>query len=116
MATERRLKALNSFLKKQISKIILEQERPSNKIFTTVTKVETSSNLVESKVYLSVWPDEQSPVIMTLLKRDIKNIQKQIDKILPIRTVPKIVFIEDKGQKKAAKVEKIINELDKKAT
>jgi len=116
MATKRRLQILNVLLKKQISNIILEQERPSKKVFTTITKVETSSDLSVAKVYISVWPDSRYQEIFSLLQHDIKKIQRQIDEILSIRVVPKIVFLEDKGEKKASRVEEIINKINNKAT
>ena len=112
MASERRIQGLNTLLRKEIADIILDQERLSKEIFTTVTKVETSSNLSIAKVYISVWPDSQYPKVASLLQHDIKNIQKQIDKMLPIRVVPKIIFVEDKSQRKASRVEQILDKLD----
>ena len=116
MATERRIQGLNTLLRKEIADIILEQERLSKKIFTTVTKVETSSNLSIAKVYISVWPDNQYQKIVSLLNHDIKRIQKQINKAISIRVVPKIIFLEDKSQKKASRVDQIIDKIDNRAT
>ena len=113
MASERRIQGLNTLLRKEIADIILNQERLSTEIFTTVTKVETSSNLSIAKVYISVWPDNEYQKVFSILNHDIKNIQRQIDKMLSIRVVPKIIFIEDKGQRKASRVEQILDKIDK---
>lgn len=113
MATERRIQGLNALLRKEISDIILDQERLSKEVFTTVTKVDTSSNMSIAKVYISVWPDDQYQRIASLLQHDIKRIQRQIDKMLSIRVVPKIIFVEDKSQREASKIEQIIDKIDK---
>jgi ribosome-binding factor A len=108
-----RILSLNELIKRQIGEIILRQIDFPPGIFMTITRVETSSNLIQAKVYISVIPEEKEGKIIKILNRQIFEIQKIINDRLKIRPVPKIIFTEEKKTKEAAKVEEILEQIKK---
>ena len=111
MPSDRRIRNLNSLLRKEISTILLKRERFSREVLISVTKVDVSQDLSKAKVYISIFPDEKYPEMISILKHDIYDIQQRINKILNIRVVPKIEFLEDKETKHQAEVDKILEKI-----
>ena len=55
-----RIEKVNSLLEHEIGKIILKDFAFSPEILVTLTRVVSSSNLIEAKVYISVYPEEKA--------------------------------------------------------
>ncbi|MCD6232922.1 30S ribosome-binding factor RbfA [bacterium] len=113
MASLRRIQKLNRLFQKELSKIILKEVDLPQDIFITLTQVKTSSDLSETKVYISVFPEKKAKTILDILKRNIYTLQKSLDRKLRMRRIPKIVFFEDKGAKHQEEVEKILEKIKK---
>jgi len=105
----RRIEKVNSLLQKEISQILLKELDFGNTL-VTITGVETSRNLLESKILITVLPQEKEEEILRTLKDNIYDIQKMIDKKLNMRPVPKIHFEIDEGMKNFYRIDKISQE------
>lgn len=81
----------------------------------TITRVDTHSNLIESNVYISVWPEAKRENILAFLNRRIYFIQQELNKRLKMRPVPKIKFLAEKLTIEAGQIEKVLEELKKTA-
>ena len=109
----KRIQRVNELIKRELSEILLrEVEFPIN-ILVTVTRVETSPNLIESRVFISVLPEEKADKVLQILNRLIYFLQQKINKRLTMRPVPQIKFILEKETAKAGQVEEILEELKK---
>jgi len=106
-----RVEKINALLKKELNKIFLKEFDFSPEVFITITRVETSSNLIESKVYISVIPKKAKKEIFDFLNKEIYHIQQKINKALRMRPVPKIIFKEEKETERAGEVERILKEI-----
>ena len=83
---------------------------PSDTIMT-ITRVETMANLWEAKVYVSIVPDRASKRVLVLLSKNVFNLQQLFNKRVAMRPVPKIVFVEERVTREAAKVEGLLKEI-----
>jgi ribosome-binding factor A len=110
----KRLQRINSLLKEEIGKIILREIEFPSDILLTVTRVETTPNLIESKVYISVMPEKRIQETLNFLDRRIYFLQKKLDEKLKMRPIPKIRFIEEKRTREAARVEELLENLKNK--
>lgn len=106
-----RIPQVNELIKRELSKIILKEVEFPEDTLATVTRVQTSSNLIQAKVYISVMPENQASKVLQILNRQIFNIQQIINKRLKMRPIPKIRFIEEKETRKAEEVEKLLEEI-----
>ena len=79
----------------------------------TVNRVDTTANVIEAKVYISVFPDEKVGEVMKMLNRNIYEIQQQINKKLNMRPIPKIIFAHDKETAKADHITQLFNQIEK---
>jgi len=108
-----RIEKVNSLLEHEIGNIILKNFDFSG-VLVTLTHVETTGNLIEAKAYISIMPEEKSNHVIFVLNKEIYGVQKEINKKLNMRPIPKIIFVKDEQVAKAAKVEQLLNTLKKK--
>jgi len=106
-----RIPQVNKLIRRELSKIILKEVEFPKDTLVTITRVQTSSNLIQAKVYISVMPENQASRILQILNQQIFNLQQIINKRLRMRPIPKIKFVEEKETRKAEEIEKLLEEI-----
>lgn len=107
----KRIQRVNSLIKSELSQIILKEVDFSEGTLVTLTRVETSPDLNESKAYISVLPSEKTDGVIKILNKIIYGLQKSLDKRLRMRPIPKIKFEKEEKTKKAARIEELLEEI-----
>jgi len=109
----KRIQRLNELIKEELGKILLREGNFPKGIFVTITRVETSPNLSEAKVWISVLPEDQAEKIVKTLNKRIYFFQQKINKILRMKIVPKIRFLVETKTKQAARIEELLEKIKK---
>ncbi len=109
-----RIQRVNALIKRELSQILLTEVDFPKGILVTITKVETSANLKEVKVYISVMPDSKSSRISGILNKIIYGIQQNLNKRLMMRPIPRIRFKIEQKTKEAARIEELLEEVKEK--
>ena len=112
-----RISRVNHLIQQELSQIILrELDFPSGSsaVLITLTRVETSGNLFQSKIYISVLPEKKIKEILQMLNRQIYQLQQKLNKRLKMRPVPRISFLEEKKTSEAGRVEEILEKIKSK--
>ncbi|TET84438.1 MAG: 30S ribosome-binding factor RbfA [Candidatus Nealsonbacteria bacterium] len=109
----KRIPRVNQLIQQELSQIILREIEFPKDILVTVTRIETSSNLIESKIYVSVMPEEKTSKVFQILNRQVYELQQKLNQRLQMRPIPRIKFIEEKETKEAGKIEEILERLKK---
>jgi ribosome-binding factor A len=107
----KRIERINQLIKKDLSQIILREVDFPAHILVTLTRVDTSPNLIESKVFLSVMPEGQTARILNILNYQIYHLQQFLNKRLKMRPIPKIRFYQEKETQKAGRIEEILEKI-----
>lgn len=105
-----RLEKINQLLKKEIGQILLK-ELDFADVLVTITTVETSVDLKQAKIMISVLPFEKSQKVLEILNRQIFDFQQILNKKLKMKSVPKIYFKIDEGGKQQAKIIELLNKI-----
>ena len=100
-------------LKEELSKIISREIDFPESVLATITRIETSANLFEAKVYVSLLGEGQTDEILEILNRNIYNIQQILNKRLKMRPIPKIIFKREEKTKEAGRIEELLEGLKK---
>jgi len=108
-----RIEKVNSLLRDEIGKILLHDFSFAPDVLVTLTRVEATANLIEAKAFVSVYPEEKSKEILNALRKSVYDIQHKINRTLRQRPIPKIIFVLDKTESKAGRVEELLSELKK---
>lgn len=108
-----RIVRVNSLIKKELSKIILREVDFPKGILATLTRVETSVNLSQSNIYISVLPEAKIKTVFQILNKQIYQLQQKLNQRLNMRPIPKICFVEEKETLKAGRIEEVLEKLKK---
>ncbi|HOX21718.1 MAG TPA: 30S ribosome-binding factor RbfA [Candidatus Paceibacterota bacterium] len=113
---------MESFRIKKVNKLILELmgqilqtecQFPANSL-VTILGVETSKDLLYSKITMSVFPAEKRQIVLNYLNKNIYELQQFLNKKLDMHPVPKIRFALDTTEEEAAKIERLLKKLKEK--
>jgi ribosome-binding factor A len=107
-----RIEKVNSLLEHEISKIIAKDFK-FHEALVTLTHVDATANLIEARAYVSVMPEDQADYIIKTLNNGVYDIQKQINKMLNMRPIPKIIFVKDTQIASASKIDELLERLKK---
>lgn len=113
MASSQRIQKVNELLKRELGRIILKEIEFPRDVLATITRVETSPDLREAKIWVSVMPENQIVLVLRTLRKNIYDLQKKIDKRFKMRPVPKIKFVKEEKLKEAQKIEEILDKIKK---
>lgn len=111
MASSQRIQKVNELLKRELGKIILKELEFPRDTLITITNVESSPDLREAKIWISVIPGNQISLALQVLKKNIYDLQKKLDKRLKMRPVPRIEFLKESKSEEAQKIEEILDKI-----
>lgn len=108
---QKRILKVNELIKRELSKILLKDIEFPLETLVTITRVESTPDLQESRVFVSVLPSEKIIQVLKILNSQIYDIQQIINKRLKMRPIPKIRFLEERKTKEADRIEKVLKEI-----
>ena len=103
-----RIERLNEVLKEELGQVILKELEFPLGALVTLTRVETSSELSQAKVFVSVFPENQAGAVLRILNSQIYFLQQKVNKRLLMRPVPKLVFCLEETTISASRVEELL--------
>jgi ribosome-binding factor A len=106
-----RLPKINELVRKYVNDIILKDLSLKSGVLLTIAKVDTSPDVRYTRVFVSVFPENEFPYALKTLDKERHNIQLQLNKKLRIKPLPRIEFRGDFTEKEADKIEKLLKEL-----
>ena len=92
--------------------LLKEIEFPKD-ILATITRVQTSPDLREAVIFVSVMPEEERDRILNFLAKRASFLQQKINKRLKMKFIPRIIFREETKTAEAGRIEEILEELKK---
>jgi len=107
----KRILRVNQLIQKELSQIILREIEFPKDLLVTITRVETSPNLAETRVYISSLPEDKSEIALNSLNSQIYEVQQKLNKRLKMKIVPRIIFKMEMKTKEAGRVEEILEKI-----
>lgn len=108
--SEKRAEKLSATVQRDVNEILLREINFKPGVFITISRVDTSADLRYTHLFLSIFPEKETPYVMQSLQKEIYKIQGLLNKKLRMRPLPKIVFKLDTSEIEAAKIEKLLQE------
>jgi len=109
----KRIQRVNQLIKKEFSQILLREVDFPKDILVTITRVDTSPNLRESKVFISTVPEDKAQMVLKTLNQEIYELQQKINRRLKMRPVPRIRFSKERETAEAGRIEELLEKLKK---
>lgn len=108
-----RAERLGSLIQSELSKLI-ERIVETPGALLTITEVELNKKMDYALVRVSVYPSEKAEEALKSLQKHSREIYGLLMKKIQIRALPRIAYKLDYGPEKAAAIEKISLEVEKK--
>ena len=109
----KRLDRVNQLIKEEISMLLQRELKDPRLGFVTVTDVETSKDLRQAKVFVSVLGDESkwagSLMALASARGFIRNWLRQH---LDLRVTPDLDFRPDRSMEHAARIQELLKRID----
>ena len=105
-----RIERVNKLIKEKIANILFKEIFVED-VLITVQDVDTSEDLKCTKIKVGAIPSNRSQEVLKILEKQSPILQKELNKVIKIKFVPKIKFIIDKTGEKIDRVEKILRDL-----
>lgn len=99
-----RIQKLNEILREEVSKILQREIDISRDTLITISRVETSKDLKNSTVSITILPEEKEEETLSQIQKQIYFIQKTLNRTLRTKPVPRLRFGIDKITKAEQKV------------
>jgi len=112
MKSYSRIDRINELIKEEISLIIKNRLKDPRLGFLTVLNVITSKDLALSKIYVSIYGDnETKDKTMEALMSATGFIRGELGSRIRLRCVPEIVFIQDESEDIRFRIDGILKEI-----
>jgi len=109
--SSQRIQQINELIKREMSKIFLREIDPPEDSLITITNVETSADLMQAKIWISIFPINQAKIVFREFSKRVGYLQKLLNKSLFLKFVPKVKFLLDETEEEASQVEKALDEV-----
>ena len=108
-----RILKVNSLIQRELGKILYREVDFPKGLLVTITRVDTSPDLSQSKIYISTIPEENTEEVIAIIKKQIYFIQQKLNNKLNMRPMPRILFVKEKKTGEAGRVEELLEEIKK---
>ena len=110
---------LNSEYQRAISEIIsgsLKNKAPDIKGIISVTEADVAPDLKTAKIYVSIFASnaDEKTRSFEVLRENAGFIRRELAKVMTMRTVPALTFLEDGSMEYGSKMDAIFAELERK--
>lgn len=99
----------------QLTRLLAEiMERSLNLkpgVLITVAKIDTSRDLRYARMFISIFPVEETPYVSATLKKELPRLQKCLHAKLYMKPLPRLSFVIDTTAQEADKVEKLLKQV-----
>lgn len=106
-----RIKQVNELIRQELSKILSREVNFPAGCLATITKVDTSKDLGQTKILISIIPTDQQELAIKLLNRQARHLQFLLGKTIVLRKIPKLLFKLDHTQEKVAHIDQLIDKI-----
>ena len=108
-----RIRKINSLIQSDISEILMRELDLKSGVFITVAKVDTTSDLRYTRIFVSIYPTKETNYAMQTIKKELYHLQGALNKKLHMRPLPRMEFFLDTTEQEADDIEHVLKKLKK---
>jgi ribosome-binding factor A len=108
----RRTDRVAHLIKREIGNVILKELTDVRIGFVTISRVEVTTDMAFAKVHVSIMgSDKEKRDSMAGLAHSASYLRTHLAKVMKMRTVPRLQFVEDKNLEHGFRINEILNEI-----
>ncbi|MBU2633015.1 ribosome-binding factor A [Patescibacteria group bacterium] len=97
---------INSLLKRILSEFFARLT--SGGCFVNITEIEIARDLKFAKIFVSIYPEKESPRMLKMLKKKGGEMRKYVGTKTRLKFIPFFEFQIDKGEKNRQRIEELL--------
>lgn len=106
-----RIARVNNEIKRIISQILLKEIEHPPDLLITVTQVKTSPDLSQSKVWISILPQNKAQKFLQKLNKDSNTIRYKLAQKIVLKKTPSLKFFLDLTESRAERIDFLLDNL-----
>ena len=102
---------ISRLLQKELSEIFRQQTAKTHGIIVSVSTVRVSPDLSVAKAYLSIFPSEKAPEVLTIIEASAKTVRYELAQKVrfQLRKVPELQFFLDDSLDYIENIDKLLD-------
>lgn len=105
-----RIRKVNSSIMHELSRAIATKINFKPGVFVTISKVDTTTDLRYTRVFVRVYPQSEIQYAMKTLEHEQRGLQKDLHSKLPIKILPKLTFVHDPRGDEVEEIERLLEQ------
>ena len=110
-----RISQINDLVRDLVSRLIARELSLKSGVLVTLSSVDTSPDLRYTRVLVSVFPVGERDYAMKTLGHERRTLEKRLRELMSTRPLPRLEFVLDTTEEKAAEIEHILSDIEKEA-
>ena len=106
-----RLKQVNELIQHELGKILSKEIGLPLGSLVTITKVKTSPDLSQARIFVSIMPSNKRASILAILNKNIVDLQHEFGQVIVLRKTPRLKFSFDIDQQKISHIDELIDKI-----
>jgi len=106
-----RMQKINMEIQRQVTEVIQHEVDDPHVGMVSITRVDTSPDLKESKIYFSVLSEDKIELVTSVLDKMAKFIRHKLGQQLRLKILPELNFIHDDSIRYSVDIYSTIEEL-----
>lgn len=108
-----RIERVNELIKQELSLLIREEIELPTEALVTITKVDTSPDIKNSKILITTFPNNLRGTILEILRKNQHHLHLLLKDKLQTKFIPNLKFIIDEQELFANQIDQILDEINK---
>lgn len=104
-----RMRQINSALRDYFATALMRLVELPAGVVVSVTRAQTTSDLHNCTIFLSVVPDDKTGTTLQLIRQHSADIIAEVADRITFRSVPKFRFVVDDTERKAASIDRLLD-------
>ncbi len=105
-----RTEQVGELIKQELGSLLLREIDFPTGTLVTVTRVVVTKDMREAKAYISILPFARRFVVLEKLKKNMYDIQGELNNNLQMKFAPRLQFVIDATEEKAAIIDQLLDD------
>ncbi|MDO5036009.1 MAG: 30S ribosome-binding factor RbfA [Porphyromonas sp.] len=108
---QRRTNKISRLIQKELGQMFQEETQTMRGVMISVTEVRVTPDLSSARVYLSIFPDEQSDHLLNQIKNNSSSIRGELGNRIrsQVRHIPELIFEKDMSEEYARRIDQLLD-------
>ena len=106
-----RIEQINELLRHELGELFVRELTFPKDCLVTITKVDTSRDLSQSKIFISVLPTNLIPAVQKKMTGAASAIRRLLGKKIILRKIPNLLFFTDLSGEKVSRIDELIDKI-----